>query len=115
MVREHFGRIYIYIYRETIRWKWHFNKTKKPEEVDDSYTRKPWEEKTDKQAPVASDCPELEAFLAAVYKDLFDPALRKKIKSNISIDQRNFIKSVKTEYPNKNLRIRKLSKNGLIF
>ena len=97
-------------FRETIRWKWHFNKTKKPEEVDDSYTRKPWEEKTDKQAPVASDCPELEAFLAAVYKDLFDPALRKKIKSNISIDQRNFIKSVKTEYPNKNLRIRREDK-----
>ena len=97
-------------FRERMRWNWHYNKSKKPEEVDDSYIGKPWDEKTDRLAPVASDCPELEAFLAGVYRDCFDPAQRKKINSNISVDQRNFIQSVKRDYPEQNLRIRREDK-----
>ena len=97
-------------FRETIRWKWYHNKNVKPEDVDESHKSQPWYERTDRLAPPANDCPELEAFLSALYRDLFDPTLRKKISSNLTEGQRDFIKTVKREYPKENLRIRREDK-----
>ena len=99
-------------FREGLRWKWFFNKNSSLEEVLDNHTSHPWDEKTDRSAPVAQDCPELEALISAVYKDLFDPALRKKIKGNLSKEQRDFILEVKTEYPKRNIRIRREDKGS---
>ena len=38
-----------------------------------------------------NDFPELEAFLAAIEKDVRNPELRKKVKSNLNPNQMNFI------------------------
>ena len=48
-------------YRESMRWKWFFNKNKDPNNIDDEYSKKPWDERTKKKAPIATDAPELEA------------------------------------------------------
>ena len=93
-------------WKESFRWKWFFNKHKKPEEISHDHISQPWDEKTERSAPVAQDCPELEAFFNQCYRDLFDPALRKKITDNLSKEQRDFIKLTKTEYPSMNVRIR---------
>ena len=82
----------------------------KPEDVQNNHVFQPWDERTERNAPIAQDCPELEAFLSAVYRDLFNPSLRKKIKYNLTEEQHDFIKEVKTEYPKNNLRIRKEDK-----
>ena len=98
-------------FRENLRWAWHHNKGLGFEEILDTFEKKPWYEKTERLAPVARDCPQLEAFLDACYQDLFDPTLRKKISDNLTKEQRDFIKKdVKTIYPNLNIRIRKEDK-----
>ena len=97
-------------FRESLRWKWFFNKNKKPEEVDNNYVKKPWDTRSDKQAPVAHDCPELESFLSAIERDLTDPNLRRKIKSNLTPDEWSFIDEVQHEYPDKGLRVRREDK-----
>ena len=38
--------------------------------------------------------------------------MRKRITSNISEEQRNFIKEVSQEYPKRNLRVRREDKGG---
>ena len=38
-------------FRESLRWKWFFNKNKKPEEVDNNYVKKPWDTRSDKKSP----------------------------------------------------------------
>ena len=53
---------------------------------------------------------ELEAYLAGIEKDLRNPSLRKRIKSNITNEQREFIKEVKNDFPNKGLRVRREDK-----
>ena len=93
-------------YRETLRWKWFFNNGCDPDNIDDDYQKKPWDTRTEKKAPVAIDAPELEAFLAAIERDIRDPGLRRKVKSNLNQNQINFIKEVRTEYPARGLRIR---------
>ena len=77
-------------WRENIRWKYHFEKDKNPDDPQNDFEKKPWYQKTDRKAPVAKDCPEL----------------RKKIKDNILTEERSFLKQVKEEYPNRDLRIR---------
>ena len=67
----------------------------KPEHIKNDFVSKPWDVPTDKAAPVATDCPELEAMIAASYGDLFDPAQRRKIKDNLTKEQRDFIQEVK--------------------
>ena len=49
-----------------MRWKWFFNKDKDPNNIEDDYSPKPWDTRTEKSAPVAHDAPELEAFLAGI-------------------------------------------------
>ena len=93
-------------WRESLRWNLFFNKHQQPEDVPHDHVSQPWNEKTKQAAPVAQDCPELEAFIEAFFRDLVDPAKRKKIKDNLTQDQRNYIKDVKTEYPKMNIRIR---------
>ena len=82
-------------YRETLRWKWFFNKGKDPNNIDDDYQKQPWDTRTEKKAPVAVDAPELEAFLASIERDIKDPSLRRKVKSNLSENQIKFIKEVR--------------------
>ena len=60
----------------------------------------------DRAAPVARDCPELEAFIAGIEKDVMNPDLRRKIKDNLGPEERAFIKEVKIEFPKKDLRMR---------
>ena len=93
-------------WKENLCWKWHFNKGLKPEDIEDIFVRKPWDTPTDRAAPIVNDCPELEAMIANAYRDLFDPNQRRKIKDNLSKEQRSFINEVKTKYPQKGLRIR---------
>ena len=97
-------------FRESVRWKWFFNKNIAPEDVDNDYKPQPWSTRTEKSAPVAHDCPELEAFLSSTERDIKDLLLRRKIKSNLNENQINFIKKVKTEYPRRGLRIRREDK-----
>ena len=60
-------------------------KCRYPNNIDNDYTKKPWDKPTDKKAPVATDAPELEAFFNAVERDLKNPDLRRKVKSNLRI------------------------------
>ena len=91
-------------WRESMRWAYHFNKDRRPEDVDQDFQKKPWYRKTDRAAPVA--CPALETYFEAVGRDLSDPNLRKKISDNLTPDMRKFIKEVKEEYPRQNIRFR---------
>ena len=93
-------------WRESMRWKWFFNKGKDPDDIEDDYQPKPWNKRTERRAPVATDCPELEAFFNSVERDLKDPALRRKVKSNINENQKQFIKEVRNEFPERGLRVR---------
>ena len=68
--------------QQSVRWKWFFNKDKDPLNlIEDDFKSKPWDTRTERSAPIASDAPELEAFLSAIEKDIKNPELRKKIKS----------------------------------
>ena len=87
-------------FRQSIRWKWFFNKDKDPANIDDDYSPKPWDTRTKKQA-----APELEAFLAGIEKDVRNPDLRRKVKANLNQNQINFIKEVKEEYPRRGLEL----------
>ena len=93
-------------WRENIRWKYHFAKDKDPMEPEPDFKKEPWYQRTSRPAPIARDCPELEAMLAGVERDLFDPDLRKKIKDNLTQEQREFIGEVKNEFPIRDLRVR---------
>ena len=75
-------------------------------ELEDDFQKKTWYQKTERAAPMARDCPEIEAFLAGIEKDIMNPDLRRKIKDNLTPDERAFIKEVKTEYPRNDLRVR---------
>ena len=92
-------------WRESGRWKWHFCKSMKPDEIED-YDKKPWDVPTNRAAPIATDCPQLEAFFSESYTNLFDPSKRKKKKDNLSPEERDFIKEVKKDYPKMGLRVR---------
>ena len=48
--------------------------------------------------------------MAAIEKDVKNPDLRKKMKSNLNPNQLNFIKEVREEYPKRGLRIRREDK-----
>ena len=61
-------------------------------------------------ALIPQDCPELEAFLSGIYKDLFDPSLMKKITINISKEEIDYIKVVREENPAMQLRVRREDK-----
>ena len=74
-----------------MRWKWFHNKHKDPNTIDNDFTKRPWTKRSERKAPVAHDAPELEAFFAAVERDIKDPNLRRKVKSNLNIEQRKFI------------------------
>ena len=89
-----------------MRWAWLFNKEKRPVDVDQDFIKQPWYKKSDKKAPRADDCPELEAFIAAVGRDVSDPKLRRPIKDNLTPEMREFIKEVREDYPRENLRMR---------
>ena len=93
-------------WREGMRWAWLFNKEKRPDDVEQNFIKQPWYRKTDKKAPRADDCPELEAFIAAVGRDVSDPNLRRPIKDNLTPEMRQFIKEVREDYPRENLRVR---------
>ena len=93
-----------------MRWKWFFNKNKDPEDIEDNYEKKPWDERSKRTAPVATDAPELEAFFASIERDLKDLGLRRKVKGNLNSEQIKFIKEVKEEYPGRGLRIRREDK-----
>ena len=97
-------------YRESMRWKWFFNKDQDPNNIDNDYSAKPWDTRTEKSAPIATDAPELEAFLAAIERDIKNPTLRRKVKSNLNQNQRKFIKEVRAEYPARGLRVRREDK-----
>ena len=66
--------------------------------------------RNNKKAPIATDCPELEAFFNAIERDLKNPDLRRKVKSNLNRNQINFIKEVKECYQGRGLRIRREDK-----
>ena len=97
-------------YRETLRWKWFHCKNEDPNAIEDNYRKKPWDVPTNRAAPVATDAPELEAYLAGIERDIKDPSLRRKVKGNLNQNQINFIKEVRAEYPRKGLRIRREDK-----
>ena len=97
-------------FQQSMRWKWFFNKEKDPFNIIDDYQPQPWHSRTDRQAPIATDAPELEAFLAGMEKDLRSPELRRKMKNNLNQNQKNFIKEVKEEYPQRGLRVRREDK-----
>ena len=65
-------------YRESLRWKWFFLKNEDPNNIEDHYVSRPWDVRTEKRAPIATDCPELEAYFAGIERDLKDPTLRRK-------------------------------------
>ena len=89
-----------------MRWKWFHNKHKDPNTIEDDYSPKPWTKRSERRAPIASDAPELEAFFAAVERDMKNPDLRKNVKSNLNEEQRKFINEVQSEYPERGLRVR---------
>ena len=93
-----------------MRRKWFHNKHKDPNTIEDDYSPKPWTKRSERRAPIASDAPELEAFFAAVERDLKNPDLRKKVKSNLNEEQRKFINEVQSEYPERGLRVRREDK-----
>ena len=93
-------------WRESVRWNWFHNNGKELDEIENNYVKKPWDTKTDRAAPIATDCPVLEALFEGCRRDLFDPTQRKQIKDNLSTEQRNYIKEVKTIYPTLGIRIR---------
>ena len=97
-------------WRESVRWKWFFNKGKDPNDIDNDYHPKPWDKRTNKKAPEAHDAPELEAFFAGIERDLKDLNLRRKVKSNLNENQINFIKEVKEDFPRRGLRVRREDK-----
>ena len=100
-------------FQQSVRWKWFFNKDKDPLNlINDDFQAKPWDTRTERCDPIASDAPELEAFLSAIEKDVKNPELRKKIKSNLSQTQWEYIKEVKTEYPKLGLRVRQEDKGA---
>ena len=72
-----------------------FNKHLKPEEISHDHVSQPWDKKTERNDPVGQDCPDLEAFIESVYRDIVNPSLRKKITDNLSPEQRDFINEVK--------------------
>ena len=43
-------------WRESLRWKWHFNKNLRPEDIDQDHKSQAWDEKTERSAPYAQDC-----------------------------------------------------------
>ena len=73
-----------------MRWKWFFNKGKHQDDIEDDYEPKPWSKRTERKAPVATDCPELEAYFNSIERDLKDPNLRRKVKSNLNQNQKEF-------------------------
>ena len=101
-------------FQQSMRWKWFFNKEKDPFNIIDDYQPQPWHSRTGRQAPIATDAPELEAFLAGMEKDLRSPELRRKMKNNLTQNQNNFIKEVKEEYPHRGLRVRREDKGHTV-
>ena len=71
-----------------MRWKWFFNKDQDPNNIDNDYSAKPWDTRTEKSAPIGTDAHELEAFLAAIERDIKNPTLRRKVKSNLNQNHR---------------------------
>jgi hypothetical protein len=69
-------------FKQNLRWKWFFTKNKDPFNLDDDFQPKPWDTKTERSASISHDARELEAFLAGIEKDVRNPNLRRKIKSN---------------------------------
>ena len=86
-------------FQQSVRWKWVFNKNRDPLNIDDEYHAKPWDTRTERSAPIATDAPELEAFLSALEKDIKNPELRRNIKSNLNENQWKYIKEDKSECP----------------
>ena len=99
-------------FQQSVRWKCFFNKNKDPFNIDDEFQSKPCDTCTERSAPVATDAPELEAFLAALEKDVKNPELRKKIKCNLNQSQWDYIKEVKSEYLKQGLRVIKEDKGA---
>ena len=97
-------------YRESLRWKWFFLKNEDPNNIEDHYVSRPWDVRTEKRAPIATDCPELEAYFAGIERDLKDPTLRRKIKSNLNENQWKFFKEVQEDYLRRGLRVRREDK-----
>ena len=98
--------------QQSMRWKWFYCKDRDPFNIDDDYEPKPWDTRTERSAPVATDAPELEAFLAAIEKDVRNPELRRKVKSNLNQNQLSYIKEVKTEYTRQGIRVRREDKGA---
>ena len=50
--------------------------------------------------------------MAGIEKDVRNPELRRKVKSNLNQNQKDFIKEVKVEYPKRGLRLRREDKGA---
>ena len=53
-------------FQQSVRLKWFFNTNNDPFNIDDDYQPKPWDVKTKRSAPKATDAPELVAYLASI-------------------------------------------------
>ena len=87
---------------ESVRWIY-FWSHRKDQSSDEGFSSFPWTPRTKKKAPNAS--PHIEAFLSQCKRDLLNPDSRRRIKDNLSPDQRNALKEAK-KLPSKGIRIR---------
>ena len=92
-------------FQESVRWAYFFAKQNnfKPETND--FVKTPWYRNTTKAAPAAS--PAVETFLSASLRDIMDPKLRRRIKDNLSTEERDALSDIIKKFPEMNLRIRK--------
>ena len=87
---------------ESVRWIY-FWSHRKDQSSDEGFSSFPWTPRTTNKAPNAS--PHIEAFLSQCKRDLLNPDSRRRIKDNLSPDQRNALKEAK-KLPSKGIRIR---------
>ena len=97
-------------FRESMRWAYFFAKKTGFKVVNNTFEHKPWYQKTQRKAPLASAG--VEAFLNACASDILDENLRRRIKDNLTLDERNALKNICSSFPKLNLSISKEDKGS---
>ena len=97
-------------FQESVRWAYFFAKENNFEQQKNTFVSTPWYQRTSRAAPKASSS--VEAFLESCLRDLMDPKLRRKIKDNLTMEEREALQDIIKNFPEHNLRIRKEDKGG---
>ena len=97
-------------FKESVRWAYFHAKKVDFTPVKDIFVMKPWYQRTKNKAPLASTA--VECFLQACHNDILDEKLRRKIKDNLTADERIALKDISINFPKFNLRVRKEDKGS---